>query len=208
VTDTAYSQSAERQPQALPLIYFPDTRLYETSSLVSNLGSEELKHFAADLVFTMNANNGVGLAGVQVGRAERIFAMKDGSDDLVLVNPVWYPAKDAVEVKLLEGCLSFPEVFEHVLRLDKVEVEFEDVAGVQQKRSFEGIGAHIVQHETEHLDGHLFIESLPIHLRDRIRLKMKQRTRLSNRIQRALKSGEGIDSLVKAGILNVQKFNR
>jgi peptide deformylase len=207
------------KPQKLPIVLFPDSKLYEVSRPVdfnvyqttpvrdrqTSLLPIEREQLAVDLVETMNASRGVGLSAIQVGRALRVFAVKDGERDLVLFNPVWSPTEDARKVWVNEGCLSFPQVFEDVERYDKVTVAWVDAKGADFSSTFEGTAAQVIQHETEHLDGHLFIEHLPTHKRDKVRTKMKQRARLTARIGRMLGTNGTPDlkALAEAGLVRV-----
>jgi len=204
VKDIEPATKVERKGERLPLVFFPDSKLLEVSTHISNI-DQATKDLAADLIETMHQTEGVGLSAIQVGKAVRLFVMKKGDADLVLVNPVWYAAEGATLVSRQEGCLSFPSVFEMVDRYDALDVVYQDLDGVTHSERMEATDAHVVQHETEHLDGHLFIEHLPTHKRDRIRQKMKQRARLTARIDKVMKNGQpNLQAMVAAGMVKLQ----
>lgn len=191
-----------RKPQRLPLTYFPDSKLMGMSKHISNI-DQETKDLASDLIETMHGAEGVGLAAIQVGKAVRLFVMKRGNADLVLVNPVWFVTEGSKLVARQEGCLSFPGVFEMVERYDSVEVLYQDLDGAEHRERLDATDAHVVQHETEHLDGHLFIEHLPIHKRTTIRQKMKQRSRLTSRIDKATGGRRDLQAMLDAGLIKL-----
>jgi peptide deformylase len=207
------------EPQVRDIIYFPGPRLIEQSrwydlkgprAVVAPWGTQDLSSFAADLVATMKQYNGVGLAAVQVGVLTRIFVIagKDPKVDapIVMANPTWRP-DDPLKEFYSEGCLSFPEVFEDVERYRGVEATWFDLDGKEHFERFTGVQAHAIQHETEHLDGHLFIEHLPITKRERVRTKMKQRARLTKRVDKVLGKGRdkqpSIQALISSGMLKL-----
>jgi peptide deformylase len=221
VTTETETFPVPRQPTAMPLVFFPDSKLLEVSQKVtfnpyaSSLGPDGiwvagLKDFADDLVATMQGNKGAGLSAIQVGFAARIIVVEGkettfGEKDapIVMVNPQWRISPNGTSQEMMnEGCLSFPAVFEDVVRLSAIEAAWQDVDGVEHAQSFYGVQAQVIQHECEHLDGHLFIEHLPSYIRDRIRLKMKQRGRLTAKIDRLMKRKNGsLQSLISAGLV-------
>ena len=122
---------------------------------------------------TMYASHGVGLAAPQVGVSRRIFVMdcgEKGTGKYAMINPVILEAVG--EQTIEEGCLSFPGVFEKVLRFYKVRVSYYDTKGEQHSATFEGFEAIAFQHEREHLDGVLFINHLSRLKQDRAKQKL------------------------------------
>ena len=118
---------------------------------------DALRDLTADMLDTMYAAPGRGLAAPQIGVTARVFVMdttwKDGHPDpLVCVNPE-IMATSLDEVVLEEGCLSIPDQTVHVARPAKVSLRWQDTGGVQHLASFEGFGAACVQHELDHLNG-------------------------------------------------------
>lgn len=200
---TTETKTEDRKPKSLPLVFFPNARLYEVSKPIRDI-DQYIRNLAADMIETMNQSQGVGLAAIQVGIPLRLFVMKSGDKDLALINPVWFYESSNETVRLKEGCLSLPSVFEEVERLKSVLVEYQDVNGVNQSEIVTGVDAHIVQHEIKHLDGKLFIEHLPLHKRDTIRTKMKQRARLTARIDKVMRNKTlGIQEMISAGIVKL-----
>ena len=138
----------------------------------------EIKKLIADMLATMEANHGVGLAAQQIGVAKQLTVIDvsvvtdrpstlelDGKPadpaslmPLVLINPVIKPAGEAVAGG--EGCLSFPEIFAEISRPGTVEVEALDAKGKPIVFRCGGLLARAVQHETDHLNGILFIDRM------------------------------------------------
>jgi len=120
-----------------------------------------LKHLADDMHETMRAAPGVGLAAPQVGRPIRIFVYDSGEDgeEGTIVNPVITWFSDETE-EMEEGCLSLPGTYFPVTRPLAIRLEAMDPTGARIERDVEGFLARIFQHETDHLDGILFIDRL------------------------------------------------
>lgn len=162
----------------LTILRYPDPRLHTVARPVAVV-DERIRTLAADLLETMYAESGVGLAATQVDVHERVIVM-DTSDardrPLVLVNPeiVWASDDRAVAE---EGCLSVPQVYDKVERHARVKVRALDRDGQPFELDAEGLSAVCVQHEMDHLRGKVFVEYLSLLKRDRIRTKMLKRTR-------------------------------
>ncbi|MFM7506203.1 MAG: peptide deformylase [Rubrivivax sp.] len=162
----------------LTILRYPDPRLHTVARPVAAV-DERIRTLAADLLETMYAESGVGLAATQVDVHERVIVM-DTSDSrdrpLVLVNPeiVWASDERAVDE---EGCLSVPQVYDKVERHARVKVRALDRDGQPFELDAEGLSAVCVQHEMDHLRGKVFVEYLSLLKRDRIRTKMLKRTR-------------------------------
>lgn len=138
----------------------------------------EIKKLIADMFETMNENHGVGLAAQQVGVAKQltVIDVREVTDrpstlelngksadvasimPLVLINPEVTPAGEAV--KGGEGCLSFPEIFAEISRPSAVDVKALDAKGKPIAFRCGGLLARAVQHETDHLNGLLFIDRM------------------------------------------------
>lgn len=121
---------------------------------------EKLKALVEDMIETMHKNNGVGLAAQQVGILKRVVVIDiyDGKGPIVLINPVITKTKGEREVE--EGCLSFPNKFAVVVRPKEVEAEYYDVNGKKQKIKAKELLAQAICHETDHLDGILFVDNM------------------------------------------------
>ncbi|MDX1623406.1 MAG: peptide deformylase [Gemmatimonadota bacterium] len=124
---------------------------------------EALASFVDDLVETMYAADGIGLAAPQVGDSRRVTVLdvgtrRDGSDVIRLVNPRIVDREGTVPSE--EGCLSIPGIVETIDRAARVEVEYRDLAGGRHTIVGEELLGRALQHEIDHLDGVLFIDHL------------------------------------------------
>ena len=141
----------------------PNSILRQISKPVEKVGKEEQK-LMDDMLETMYAANGIGLAAIQIGVPKRIIVMdlgeKDGKKDpRYFVNPV-IKNKDQSKSTYEEGCLSVPNQFAEIDRPSKCEVEFLDYNGEKKILKTEGLLATCIQHEMDHLEGILFIDYL------------------------------------------------
>ena len=132
-----------------------------------------------DMLETMYAAEGVGLAATQVDVHERVIVIdtsEQRDQPLVLINPelVWRSDVRAVNE---EGCLSVPAIYDKVERHEAVTVAALDREGEPFERRVQGLTAVCVQHEMDHLLGKVFVEYLSPLKRERIRVKMQKRTR-------------------------------
>jgi peptide deformylase len=162
----------------LTILRYPDPRLHTVARPVAVV-DERIRTLAADMLETMYAEHGVGLAATQVDVHERLIVM-DTSDSRdqprVLINPEIVWASDELAVAE-EGCLSVPQVYDKVERHARVKVRALDRDGQPFEMDAEGLSAVCVQHEMDHLRGKVFVEYLSLLKRDRIRTKMLKRTR-------------------------------
>ncbi len=159
-----------------PILIHPDPRLKKVCDPVSEI-TPDLRALAADMLETMYAAPGIGLAAPQVGVTKRLLVMdcaKDGPPEpLVLVNPSIVWASEDVSA-YEEGCLSIPDQYAEVKRPAAVTARWTDLDGAPQERAFEGLWATCVQHEIDHLDGKLFIDYLGPLKRQMITRKMEK----------------------------------
>jgi peptide deformylase len=147
----------------LPLRYHPDPILRVKCKRIS-LFDESLRKLIDDMVETMKDHSGVGLAAPQVGVPLRLFVagLPDDDEDplagkiFAIANPEIIRTADEQEVE--EGCLSIPGWVGDVMRFDKVTIKGRDRHGREIRVRAEGLLAQAFQHETEHLDGKLFID--------------------------------------------------
>lgn len=144
----------------LNIIEFPDPRLRMKAAPVTVFDAK-LKQFVADMLETMYAANGVGLAATQVAVQQRVLVI-DMSDErnqpLVLINAELVE-KGGTQV-YQEGCLSFPGIYADVTRALDVKVKAHDIDGKEFVYAAEGPLAVAVQHEMDHLDGKVFVDYL------------------------------------------------
>ena len=144
------------------IITEPNEILRQVSKPVLNVGNEE-KKLMDDMLETMYAANGIGLAAIQIGIPKRIIVMdisKDGKKNpLFFVNPI-IKNKDKEKTTYEEGCLSVPNYFAEVDRPKYCEVEYLDYSGESKVLKADGLLATCIQHEMDHLEGILFIDYL------------------------------------------------
>ena len=141
----------------------PNKLLRQISKSIEIVGKEEQK-LMDDMLETMYAANGIGLAAIQVGVPKRIIVMdlaKDGEEKepKFFVNPV-VKNKDPLKATYEEGCLSVPNQFAEIDRPKKCDVEYLDYKGEKKLLKAEGLLATCIQHEIDHLEGILFIDYL------------------------------------------------
>jgi peptide deformylase len=158
------------------ILIHPDPRLKKPCEAVATV-TPELRALADDMLETMYEAPGVGLAAPQIGVMQRIITMdciKDGPPEpMVLLNPRVIWSSEDVNV-YEEGCLSIPDQYAEVKRPASVTVEWMDLDGATQERTFTGLWATCVQHEIDHLDGKLFIDYLGPLKRQMITRKMEK----------------------------------
>ena len=120
--------------------------------------NDELRALAEEMFETMENANGVGLACPQIGKNIRMF-VAEADDDVkrVFINPQIIATSDD-SVPYEEGCLSVPQVYENIMRPSKVTVQAQDQNGKKFTLEAEGLLARIIQHESDHLEGVIFID--------------------------------------------------
>ena len=164
----------------LELVKAPDPRLKLVSEPVPEVDSK-LRRFMTDMVETMYAENGIGLAAIQVGVAKRVAVIDldpggPNSKPIYLVNPRIVDASGELST-YHEGCLSVPEVWDDVKRPANLTVEYTDEHGKVQTVKADGLFATCLQHEIDHINGLLFIDHLS-------RLKRTMALRKSAKLKR------------------------
>ena len=145
------------------IITEPKKLLRQISKPVNSVGKEEQK-LMDDMLETMYAANGIGLAAIQIGIPKRIIVIDLNRDEIqkepmYFVNPV-IKNKDPLKATYEEGCLSVPNQFAEVDRPSKCEVEYLDYDGNKKLLKADGLLATCIQHEMDHLEGILFIDYL------------------------------------------------
>lgn len=175
----------------LEVLKFPDPRLREVAAPVTEFGPE-LEQFAKDLLETMYAEKGIGLAATQVGRLQRMLVIdcrpksekgryeieemteleKKVEQPLVLINPVIQGFRGKTTFD--EGCLSVPTFYETVERNEFIEVAYQDVHGKRHVLRTDGLLAIVIQHEMDHLEGTLFIDHLSFVKSQKIKTQIKK----------------------------------
>ena len=166
------------------IITEPNEILRQVSKPVQTVGNEERK-LMDDMLETMYAANGIGLAAIQIGIPKRIIVMdisKDGKKNpMYLVNPK-INNKDKEKITYEEGCLSVPDYFAEVDRPKYCEVEYLDYNGESKVLEADGLLATCIQHEMDHLEGILFIDYLSKLKKTMIIKKLSKRKNSPDRI--------------------------
>jgi len=141
----------------------PNKLLRQISQPVEKVEESE-KELMNDMLETMYAANGIGLAAIQIGVPKRIIVMDLSKEEnkktpMYFVNPLIIKKNDE-KITYEEGCLSVPNQFAEIDRPSKCEVEYLDYNGNKQNLKAEGLLATCIQHEMDHLEGILFIDYL------------------------------------------------
>lgn len=159
----------------LKILTYPDPVLKEKSKPVEFI-NEKIKKLAEDMIETMYAAPGIGLAAPQVGESLRVITVdvtRKGEDLIVLINPEIISGEG--ECTEEEGCLSVPDLKEIVQRKEKVLVKGLDIQGRKIQIPAEGLLAIAFQHEIDHLDGILIIDRVSRLKRDIFKKKLKKK---------------------------------
>lgn len=146
----------------MKIVQYPHPTLRHKSKSIQRV-DKKLKAMVEEMFELMYEANGVGLAANQVDLPFRLFivnlaAKKDEGEELVFINPVVSNKKGSDEKE--EGCLSLPGVYAPVKRPEKVTFNAYNLKGEELEAELDGLMARVVQHETDHLDGVMFIDKL------------------------------------------------
>ena len=167
------------------ILTIPDPLLRKVSEPVTSVNTE-VKKLMDDMLETMYAAPGIGLAAVQVGVLKRIIVIdlsKDGKkkDPLFIVNPqITFKSDELISYE--EGCLSIPNQFAEVKRPSTCKVNFLDYNGKKREINADGLLATCIQHEVDHLNGILFIDHLSKLKKDLILKKTKKQKKEIDRV--------------------------
>jgi len=183
----------------LPIYTYGQPVLREEAEPV-DVNYPDLQQLVSDMFDTMYNAEGIGLAAPQVGRSIRLFVIDANTlakDYLeckdfkrVLINPEILAQKDE-KITLEEGCLSFPGIHEKVARSAGIRVKYLDEKLIPREETIEGFAARVVQHECDHLEGQVFIDSIsPIR-------KQLNRAKLNNIIKGTAKCSYRIKAVMK-----------
>jgi peptide deformylase len=162
----------------LTILEFPDPRLRTRASPVAEVDGP-LRELIDDMVETMYAAKGIGLAATQVNVHKRVLVTdvsEDRSAPRAFVNPEIL-SRDGTETSQ-EGCLSVPGYFDEVERAATIRVRALDRDGKAFEEDLDGLLAICVQHEIDHLDGKLFVDYLSEMKRQRVRKKLEKERKL------------------------------
>ena len=169
-----------------PILLFPDPRLRKPCAPVGRI-TPEIETLAADMLATMYAAPGVGLAAPQVGVLSRLFVMDCNKDPdaprepVVMVDTEIVSASETLNV-FEDGCLSFPDQYAEVTRPAEVRMRWTGLDGKLHERDFDGLWATCAQHELDHLNGRLFIDHIGPMKRQMIARRM---TKMKRELARA-----------------------
>ena len=167
------------------IITIPDPLLRKVSEPVTSVNTE-VKNLMDDMLETMYAAPGIGLAAVQVGVLKRIIVIdlsKNGQKKtpLFIVNPqITFKSDELISYE--EGCLSIPNQFAEVKRPSSCKVNFLDYNGKKREINADGLLATCIQHEVDHLNGVLFIDHLSKLKKDIIIKKTKKQRKEIDRV--------------------------
>ena len=170
----------------LNILRYPDPRLHRVAKPVAVV-DERIRRLVDDLLETMYASDGVGLAATQVDVHECLIVMdtsEQRDDPRVLINPEIIARSDEMQFSD-EGCLSVPAIYDRVQRHARVTVRALRRDGQTYEFEAEGLTAVCVQHEMDHLVGKVFVEYLSPLKRERIKTKMLKKSRDEQSPQRA-----------------------
>src|SRR5579862_5017435 len=158
------------------ILIWPDPTLKKKAAAVSRV-DDATRQLIADLFESMYAADGVGLAAPQVGVLKRVIVLdttprQPEAKPVAMVNPEIVSTEGITTYS--EGCLSVPGEGEDVERAAKVTVRFLDREGHKQELTAEGLLAIAIQHETDHLNGVMFVDHVSVLKRELIRKRMKR----------------------------------
>lgn len=164
-----------------PIVVYGDPVLREVSTEVENI-DVEIKDLVSNMMDALKKAKGLGLSAVQIGVLKRVFIIDLSSVDptetiRVFVNPVII-SKDG-ENEMEEGCLSFPGIYQKITRPENVVVRATDLDGNEFELKATGLAARAVQHESDHLEGTLFIDHLSPLSRTLLRSRLRRLSQVS-----------------------------
>ncbi|MCW8845028.1 MAG: peptide deformylase [Gammaproteobacteria bacterium] len=158
----------------LQILEYPDPRLRTVAAQVDEV-TDKTRTLIDDMLETMYAAPGIGLAATQVNVHQRVLVADvsdDGSQPLALINPEIIESEG--DAWSDEGCLSVPDIYEKVARAEYIKVKALDRNGKSMLMEAEGLLAVCIQHEMDHLEGKLFVDYLSELKRQRIRKKIEK----------------------------------
>jgi peptide deformylase len=132
----------------------------------------DVRRLVDDMLETMNAAKGLGLAANQVGVARRVAVVDVDGDRFAMIDPRIVESEGRATAE--EGCLSIPEIYADVTRPDRVVIEALDADGNLYRKDASGLKARAIQHEIDHLDGILFLDHLSLIKRQMLMAKWRR----------------------------------
>jgi peptide deformylase len=172
-----YGECYRRRMALREIVLYPDPVLLTPTQWVERV-DDEISTLVRDMIDTMHAAPGIGLAANQVGIGKRIcvvdLSVGEQPDELyVLINPRILEASGSEVAE--EGCLSFPDVHLDIGRPFSATVEAENLEGTTFRVSAQGLLARAMQHEIEHLEGRVFLQNLSPLKRELVKRQIKKR---------------------------------
>ena len=160
-----------------PIVKYGQTVLEENAAAITEFDTPELHQLVEDMFQSMYAARGVGLAAPQIGIGKKLAVIdistgEDPAQKIVLINPEIVAREGSQTGE--EGCLSIPTFREPVTRAQKVTVRARDAKGVEFELTGEDLLARAFQHETDHLNGRLYISYISPLKRDLIRRRIRK----------------------------------
>ncbi|HDT2997854.1 TPA: peptide deformylase [Proteus mirabilis] len=165
----------------LTLLHFPDERLRKVATPVEKV-DDEIRTLIDDMIETMYAERGIGLAAPQVNVSKRIVVIdvsENRDQPIALINPEIISTKDEI-MDMMDGCLSIPDSFAPTQRFRYLKVKALDRNGDEIELEAADLFAGCIQHELDHLNGKLFIDHLSPLKRQRIEKKQKKLSKLNS----------------------------
>ena len=157
----------------LKVLIFPDPRLRKVAVPVNKF-DKSLEIITSNMLETMYAEEGIGLAATQVDIHERIIVMdlsEERNDPKIFINPEFKIVNDTSILSFKEGCLSVPGISEEITRPDNSYLTWQDIKGNSHEEGTSGLLTVCIQHEIDNLEGKLMVDYLSPLKRDRIRKK-------------------------------------
>ena len=161
----------------MKILTFPDPRLRTVAAPVEKF-DKSLKKLTDDMLETMYAENGIGLAATQVNVHKRVIVMdisEERNEPRVFINPEFEIKNNKSLFTFSEGCLSVPGFNEEITRPDQIILKWQNLDGDNLEDEPEGLLTVCIQHEIDHLEGKLMVDYLSTLKRDRIRNKLNKR---------------------------------
>lgn len=161
----------------LTVLHYPDERLRTIAKPVATV-NDETRQLVADMLETMYAENGIGLAATQVNVHQRVVVIdlsEERNQPQIFINPEI--TEKSGDTTYEEGCLSVPQNYANVERAAEITLKAQDLDGNWFEVKADGLLAICLQHELDHLIGKLFIDYLSPLKRDRIKKKLEKQAR-------------------------------
>ena len=158
----------------LNILIFPDSRLRTVAKSVQSI-DDSVKSLAQDMLQTMYEGSGIGLAATQVNVHKRVIVIdisEDKTKPIILINPKVTNVIDQTKKVYAEGCLSVPGFYEELERPSSVEVSYKNLEGEDKTLLANDLLSVVIQHEMDHLDGKMMVNSISNIKREMIRKKL------------------------------------